>query len=523
MKNLFIVSFLLFSATLFAQRPYFQQKVDHEIDVALYDKDKTLAGFQTIRYQNNSPDTLNFIWFHIWPNAYKNRQTALFKQIDGDDSRKSKETDAEYGWISGLDFKVNGKAAKTSPHANPVYIDIIKLNLPAPLIPGGTATITTPFKVKLPSYFSRSGHADGQFMVTQWYPKPAVYDNDGWHEMPYLDMGEYYNEYGDYTVNITIPGDYITGATGVLQTKNELEKYKKLGKANTSNREGEPQLYSPASLKNKVLKYTAQNVPDFAWFAGKNMVIQYDTIQLKSGTVDALSFYHNKPNTIWNKSIDYVKDATRKYSEWIGDYEYPTVQAFEGPKNNASGGMEYPMITLITQPDANPEALDGVITHEIGHNWFMSMLGSNERMHTWQDEGLNTYYQLRYEAEKYRSVSFFGDMLPPELKRLPVHMFQQQIYSAVSQIPMEGAIDIPAADFKNSEDYGLISYIKAALWVYQLEAKFGRARLDDAFQAYFKEWKNRHPKPEDMKAAFEKSLGTNLDAFFGLLKKEGRL
>lgn len=518
MKKLIVVLFAFQTITALAQKPYFQQKLDYDIDVALYDKENSISGFETIKYTNNSPDALDFIWFHIWPNAYKNRNTALFKQIDGDATRKSKEEDAVFGHIDGLDFKVNGKAAKTTAHSNPEYIDVIKLNLPKPVKPGETITITTPFKVKLPNYFSRSGYADGQFMLTQWYPKPAVYDRDGWHEFPYLDMGEYYSEYADYKVNITLPGDYIVGATGTLENKDELSKYKTIGAKNTANKNGAPVLYKPESEKNKVLSYTAKNVVDFAWFADKNMVIQYDTIQLKSKTVDAFTYYHNKENSIWNKSIDYVKDATRKYSEWIGEYQYPTVQAYEGPKNNASGGMEYPMITLITQPDAKPESLDGVITHEVGHNWFMGMLGSNERNHTWQDEGLNTYYQFRYEADKYRENSMMGE-LPAQLKQMDAEKFQSTLYRFMTRIPMETAIDIPAKDFKTSEDYGLTSYVKAAMWLYKLELIVGRDGVDKAFQQYFKDWNGKHPTPKDMQASFEKALVRDLSDFFALLEK----
>lgn len=523
MKHLLIFIAFVWSIQTFGQKKYFQQTVSYNIDVALYDKTKTLQGYEEINYKNNSPDTLGYIWFHIWPNAYKNRNTALFKQIDNDASRKSKETNVTYGFIEKMDFKVNGVSAKTEPHSNPDYIDVIRLVLPKPLQPGESVKITTPFTVKLPSYFSRSGFADGEFMIAQWYPKPAVYDRDGWHEFPYLDMGEFYSEYADYHVKITLPGDYIVGATGVLQEAKELAQYKSIGAKNWANKNGTPVLYKPASLKNKVLAYKASNVPDFAWFADKNMVIQYDTLQLKTRTVDAFTFYHNKPGSSWNNSLAYVKDATRKYSQWIGEYEYLTVQAYEGPKNNASGGMEYPMITLITQPDAKPESLDGVITHEVGHNWFMSMLGSNERAHTWQDEGLNTYYQFRYEAEKYRYNSIFGDEVPAAIKKLPVKDFQNALYSAMTQIPMQSAIEKPSAAFKTADDYGLISYIKAALWVYMLESKYGRDNVDKAFQQYFNDWKNKHPGPEDMKASFEKALGENLDTFFGLLKKEGNL
>jgi len=519
MRYFFLALTFVSGISIFAQKPYFQQKLDYEIDVTLSDQNKTISGFETIQYTNNSPDALDFVWFHIWPNAYKNRNTALFKQIDADETRKSKERDAEPGWIEGLDFKVNGTKTTTTAHSNPDYIDVIKVNLPKPVQPGETITITTPFTVKLPSYFSRSGHAEGQFMLAQWYPKPAVYDRNGWHEFPYLDMGEYYAEFSDYKVNITIPADYIVGATGLLQTKEELSQYKTVGAKNTANKNKEPELYKPTSSTNKVLTYTANNVVDFAWFADKNMVIQYDTIQLANKVVDAFTFYHNKKNSIWNNSIDYVKDATRKYSEWIGEYEYPTVQAFEGPKNNASGGMEYPMITLITQPDANAKSLDGVITHEVGHNWFMGMLGSNERAHTWQDEGLNTYYQFRYEADKYRTNSMVGE-LPDELTSLPSEQFQAQLYRFMSQaIPMTTTINQPAPNFKSSEEYGLISYVKSAIWLYKLEMIVGREGVDKAFQQYFKDWSGKHPTPKDMQNSFERALARELTDFFALLDK----
>ncbi len=524
MHKLFLLPFFLLpSATLLSQNTYWQQQLDYTINVTLNDKDNSLSGNQKIVYKNNSPETLQYIWFHIWPNAYKNDSTALFQQLKNDATSREDLSNITRGYINKLNFKVDGKIAKTQPHSNPNNIDIIKILLPKPLKPGASTTITTNFYVKLPSYFSRSGYADGQFMIAQWYPKPAVFDKNGWHEFPYLSMGEYYSEYANYTVNITLPGTYVVGATGVLQSKDELAQYKKIGAFNALNRTEEPQLYR-GNAAPKTLSYKAKNVPDFAWFAEKNIVIQYDTLQLTSGKkIDAFTYYKNNPGTIWNNSIDYAKDGTRFYSQKIGDYEYPTVQVFEGPKNNSSGGMEYPMITLITIPDADKEYLDGVIAHEIGHNWFMSMIGSNEREHSWQDEGLNTYYQFRYEAEKYRYNSVFRDQMPPQIKELPANEFQKATYSAFQQIPMESPIDLPAKDFKTSEEYGLIAYVKTALWMYQLEQMFGKDKIDTAFKDYFNTWKNKHPQPEDMKASFEKTLGLNLDDFFGELKKKGKL
>lgn len=524
MKRHLIILFLTINSAAFAQEAYWQQHLSYNIDVTLNDKDKSLTGFETIMYKNNSPVPLDFIWFHIWPNAYKQESTALFQQLKNDTSRVKKMAKVTYGSIEGLDFKVNGKTAVVEPHSNPQYIDVIKVKLPAVLKPGDSINISTNFKVKLPSYFSRSGFAEGEFMACQWYPKPAVFDKNGWHEFPYLDMGEFYSEYATFKVNITVPSQYIVGATGVLQNLVELNAYKSIGAKNIANRSGAPVKYSPVDKKpTKKLTYEISNVPDFAWFADKDFIIQYDTVKLASGKViDAFNYYHDKKQTLWNNSIDYTKDAVKKYSNWVGEYQYPVVQVVEGPDNNSSGGMEYPTITLITSPDAKKESLDAVIAHEVGHNWFMSMLGSNERLHTWQDEGLNTYFQFRYEAEKYRTNSVFGDAIPAEIRALPEKEFLSRLYNAMTNIPMKSAIDLPADRFTSSDDYSMTSYIKTALWLFLLENEVGRDKMDMAFQYYFNQWSGKHPQPDDMKAAFEKSLGMKLDGYFQLLNKEGQ-
>jgi hypothetical protein len=505
---------------------YFQQELRYSIEAELNDASKTISATETIVYKNNSPSTLDFIWFHIWPNAYKNERTALIQQIRNDSSRSKKMENFGTGYIEGLSFTVNDQPAKTEPHPDPKYIDVIKLVLNKPLLPGDSIRIKTPFTVKLPPYFSRSGYADGEFMACQWYPKPAVYDKNGWHEFPYLDMGEFYSEYASFSVRLTLPSEYVVGATGVLQTKDELDAYKKVGAINVSDRKGKRALYAPANKGGKkTLTYYAEQVPDFAWFADKGFVIQYDTVMLPTGKIiDAFTYYHNNKNSNWVNSIDYVKDGVRKYSEWIGEYGYPVVQAVEGPANNSSGGMEYPMVTLITSPDAKIETLDAVIAHEVGHNWFMAMLGSNERKHTWMDEGLNTYYQFRYEAEKYRSNSIFGDAIPADLKKLAPNEFLQVIYDVISKnLPMQTAIDTPADKFATSDEYGIVSYVKTALWMYLLEVATSKEQVDKAVQHYFNKWRFKHPQPDDMKAAFEESLGIKLDKFFSLIKKEGKL
>ncbi|HUC79805.1 MAG TPA: M1 family aminopeptidase, partial [Flavisolibacter sp.] len=275
---------------------------------------------------------------------------------------------------------------------------------------------------------------------------------------------------------------------------------------------------------SKTLTYRAENVHDFAWFADKDFVVRYDTLQLASGkVVDVFAFHHPDGNKHWVNSTDYVKTGTRSYSGYIGEYAYPTVQAVEGPKNVMSGGMEYPMITLITSPDADEERLDAVITHEVGHNWFYGMLASNERQHAWLDEGINSYYQFRYEAEKWKANSIFGNAIPKEVAQRPVPEFLNAIYGALNTIPMEGAIETPAADFKNKDDYGIITYVKTAIWMYAMEQEFGKEKMDRAIKAYFNEWKFRHPYPEDFRAVLEKEMGRDLAPYFDLLKKQGTL
>lgn len=475
----------------------------------------------SLDYTNNSPDKLDFIWFHLWPNAYKNETTAYAKQVLRDKDGKKRWKDMkEKGFIEGLSFEVNGEKAKTE--ADPEHIDILKLVLPKSLAAGQKIRITTPFFVKIPTYSSRSGHIDQSYIICQWYPKPAVYDRKGWHPIPYLDQGEFYSEFGSFEVNITVPSNYVIGATGVLQNQDELAIYKNLGKNNSDNEKGLLK-YTTTSTSNKTLKYKGEQIHDFAWFADKDFILRYDTAKLASGkTIDVFTYGYEKGNKQWRKSVSYVEDAIRRYSGWIGEYPYPVAQAVEGPANVMSGGMEYPMITLITSPNADEPELDGVIAHEVGHNWFYGILASNERDHAWMDEGINTYFQFRYEAEKYKANSIFGDMLPAEVKAKPLPEFIGTLYMAMAQIPMEEAIETPSANFEDKDKYGMVVYLKTAVWMYIAEMTVGSEKLEQVIKSYFANWKFKHPYPEDLKAEFETQLDKKYDDLFNLLNKTGK-
>jgi hypothetical protein len=345
MKRLIIAIACFTTVSVSAQDNYWQQRINYKINVSLDDKNHSLKGSEELDYTNNSPDVLNYIWFHLWENAYKNDSTAFAKQLIRDKKGMARlKKFKDRGFVDSLDFTVDG--VKAIAEADPENIDVVKLVLPKPLVPGSTVKIQTPFYVDLPGYISRSGHDGQSYMICQWYPKPAVYDRHGWHQFPYLDEGEFYSEYGNFDVSITLPSQYIVGATGVLQNSDELKQYRDIGRRNVvSSSKKNSVKYIVPRTSTKVLNYKADSVLDFAWFADKNFVVRYDTMQLAGRTVDVFTYHHPDGNKNWVHSTDYVKSGARAYSSYFGEYPYPVVQAVEGPKNEMSGGMEYPMIT----------------------------------------------------------------------------------------------------------------------------------------------------------------------------------
>ena len=319
-------------------KPYFQQEVNTKIVATLDDKAHTLTGNIEIEYINNSPDTLPVIWMHLWGNAYKNRQTAFCKQKLRDGSSQFYFADEKnLGYFKNLDFTVDGQKTEWSfDKGNP---DIALLKLAQPLLPGGRIAIATPFVLKIPASFSRLGHVGTSYQMTQWYPKPAVYDHKGWHPMPYLDMGEFYSEFGSFDVTLTLPDNYVVGATGVLQTaseieflaKKEAESREKLFAKNNEAAYISPRADSfPVSGPNaKTIRYTAERVHDFAWFADKRFFVLKDTAQLASGrTVECwamfppskLSVLKKAQSEMWKKGAFYVRRAVEFYSEKVGEY-----------------------------------------------------------------------------------------------------------------------------------------------------------------------------------------------------------
>ena len=274
-----VISLLLGSVNVFSQQTYWQQQVNYVIDVSLNDEDNTLDGFEKMEYINNSPDTLHYIYVHLWANAYKNDQTAFSEQLLKNDRTDFYFSDEEKrGYINRLDFKT---ADESIPVEETKDIDIVKLLLPQPLAPKQTITISTPFHEKLPYLFSRGGYYDQFYAITQWYPKAALYDKDGWHAMPYLDQGEFYNDFGKYKISITLPENYKLAATGVLEQtepgtviKRAIKEEKQKNKKPFFPKKQKEETNIPSSSKQTIYTYTADSVTDFAWFADKRFIVK---------------------------------------------------------------------------------------------------------------------------------------------------------------------------------------------------------------------------------------------------------
>lgn len=528
-----LLLFILLQNAVSAQ--YWQQELHYTIDVSLDDQQNSLNGFLKLRYTNNAPDTLSFIWFHLWPNAYKNDRTAFSDQLLLHGRTDFYFSDREQrGYINRLDFRVNNTTLPTEDH--PQYIDIVKVYLPSPLAPGAQTEITTPFHVKLPKNFSRGGHAGQSYQATQWYPKPAVYDSKGWHPMPYLDQGEFYSEFGTYDVRITVPQDYVVAATGELQSEEEKQWMKKMNAAYRAQQappvvqKQKPKFLKPAPKKpvvkktvskpetvilTKTLQYKQDNIHDFAWFADKRFVVSYDTIQLASGRViDAWTFYA-PGDSVWKNSLQMTKDAVHFRSRLIGEYPYNVVSVVE-TKTGFDGGMEYPTITNIG-PMPDPKTLDHVIEHEVGHNWFYGILASNERDHPWMDEGINSYYGDRYNAWKYPEKSkknWLESKIPGDQAGLAI--------AAYAKEKKDQPISTASAGFTEN-NYGLTAYYKTAKWMKLLEQYVGQPRFDSAMQQYYRQWKFKHPSPEDFQQVMQQQAGKDLSACFRLLDTTGVL
>lgn len=501
--------FALSTLQLNAQtKPYFQQKVDHTINVELDDKTHFLHGSMKMQYTNNSPDTLHYIYMHIYPNAYSVDNSAFSKQaVENGSTQHYLSKKSDWGYIDSLKFEQEGLPVKIVMTGD---VDIIRIMLPQAILPGQTTEITTPFRVKIPKTFSRLGHEGNSYQITQWFPKPAVYDREGWHPMPYLDQGEFYYEYGSYDVSITLPENYVVMATGNLQTPSEQQFLdNKVKQAIVDSFKSTHKGKIASSEHKKTIRYTEDNVHDFAWFADKAWLVRKDTIAVPKSDLITTAYvaYRPESHASWASSLKATKDAVAIYSEKVGPYPYKTVKVVEGALS-AGGGMEYPTVTVIAP--GNGGMNDVVVIHEVGHNWFQGILGSNERMYPWMDEGINSYYEkiVVKAVDTSKKVSILDEL-------------QDRGFLMPMATRKGLPIGLTSEEYTNMA-YGIDVYGKTPAMLKWLAAYMGQEQFDQAMQTYFQKWKFKHPQPSDFEAIFRAHSTKNLDWFFSDGLQSGR-
>ncbi len=507
-RNSIFLILSLFSFKSFSQitrQANWQQTVNYTIDVTLDDLNHILRGFETIEYINNSPNTIDEIYIHLWPNAYKNDQTAFAKQmLENGETSFYFSKDNERGYIDSLDFFINGKGTTWAFDIN--HNDIAKIILNNPLKPGDKCSISTPFLVKIPTVFSRLGHDKQTYNITQWYPKPAVYDINGWNQMPYLNQGEFYSEFGSFDVNITLPKNYIVAATGVLLSDDEISFRKTKGK-NINEIEN---TYCKTPMKT--IRFKQDSIHDFAWFASKNFGILKNYVVIGDKTIETFVYSQKKEDLISNNS-DAIKTALTYYSENAGIYPYSHATLVKSGLK-AGGGMEYPMITVCDYLNSQ------IIIHEVGHNWFYGILGNNERRYPWMDESINSFFES--EAGKPDSLSVLQTKKQNFINNATDFSLELMAENAM-RLNTAQAVGLQSEDYTEL-NYGTMVYGKGAVIFNHLQGYLGKELFKKCFNTYYETWKFKHPLPGDIQDVFEKVSGQNLDWFFNdLITKNEKL
>jgi hypothetical protein len=514
-----------------SSQDYFQQQVNYKIHVTLDDRKHELNGSESVEYINNSSDTLRFLYFHLWPNAYSDNKTKLAIQIFSIKGKEKLFNDPELrGYIDSLDFEVGGHHVVWNLLSG--FPDICRIDLNEPVKHGDTICITTPFHVKIPKGgTSLLGHIGQSYQISQWYPKPAVYDRSGWHQMPYLDQGEFYSEFGNFDVRITLPANYIVGATGNLQNEQEEKWLMSLSEDTTWMKT--PGLrgadFPLSSKQTKTLQYIENKVHDFAWFADKRFHVLNGKVELPySGRkVNTWVMFTNEEAPLWKNAISYIDNAIWYFSKWIGDYPYNNFTAVQSVLGSGAG-MEYPGLTVIGL-EKDSYKLDEVLAHETCHSWFYSAIGSNERRFPFMDESIACAYESRYMDERYPGkklweVYFKNRKLAKLLHiiEMPVQRMQEIEWLVQARRSLEQPVNIAAPDFSQM-NYSIMIYNKASQGFDYLRAYLGDSIFDSTMHDYYLTWKYRHPGPDDLRMIFKshttKDISWFFDDFLGTTKR----
>ncbi|AZJ32947.1 Peptidase family M1 [Tenacibaculum mesophilum] len=467
---------------------YWQQHVDYTIDIDMDVKTYQYKGTQKLVYTNNSPDALNKVFYHLYFNAFQpNSQMDVRSRNIQDPDRRvgdriSKLSPSEIGYIKVSSLKQNGSVVKHETVGT-----ILEVTLNKPIQPGESVTFDMIFDAQVPKQIRRSGRnsAEGVALsMTQWYPKMAEYDFEGWHTPPYLGR-EFHGVWGNFDVTLHIDKNYVVGGTGYVQNPQEVGH-------------GYEDKTKPLNLPSGdklTWKFTAPNVHDFTWGADPEFI--HDTYKMDNG-ID-LHFLYKKTLDAeylenWKKLQPKTAELMTYFSEHIGQYPYKQYSVIQG----GDGGMEYAMCTLITG-QRKWGSLFGVTAHELAHTWFQFLLATNESKHPWMDEGFTTYISNKAENE-----------ILGEGKENP-HAGSYRGYNYVVKNNIEEPLTTHADRYHTNTAYGVASYSKGNIFLSQLEYIIGKENVAKTLKKYFEDFSFKHPTPNDIKRTAEKVSGLQLD------------
>ena len=471
---------------------YWQQRADYTIAVSLDTTEQRVAGTVTIRYTNNSPDTLRFVWLQLDQNLYRpgSKGSMLFPA----DSRWGVR-----GFQGGYDIEalqVNGRPA--SMHVDDT---MGRIDLEQPIPPkGGRLTVTMSYAFRVPEHGSdRMGRDGTLYEIAQWYPRMAVYDDiRGWNTDPYFGQGEFYLEYGDIDYSITAPAGYTIAGSGVLQNAADVlttVQRERLARASRSDSTvaiiTDDEARATPTSGTRTWRFRAQNVRDVAWAGAPDF--RWDAVNA-NGVLAQAYYQIAKAGKAWEQAAEQTAWTIRNYSELFYKYPYPQATSVAG----TVGGMEYPMFVMVHygDPKDDPKSIFGTVNHEHGHEWFPMIVGSNERRYAWQDEGFNTYLN-----------AFALERRTPGTSPYPgyVNNWRQTV---------ENRIDAPLMtppDRIAARALGALGYRKPAVVLLALRDNVvGRATFDRAFREYTQRWAFKHPSPGDFFRTIENVSGMDL-------------
>ena len=472
-----------------AQDYRWQQRVEYIMDIRLDVKTHHIVGTQKLTYYNNSKDTLAKVYYHLYFNAFQpnSMMDVRSRNIADPDGRVtdriSKLKDDEVGYQHILALKQDGKETEYRVDGT-----VLEVTLPKPLLPGTKTVFDMKFESQVPVQIRRSGRNNSEgiaYSMTQWYPKMAEYDFQGWHAYQYIAR-EFHGVWGDFDVKIKIDSAFIIAGTGKLMNADKIGYgYEKPGTA-VKRADGE-----------LTWNFVAKNVIDFAWAADPDYI--HDRAQVLNGP--ELHFFYQRNDKIidnWKKMEDYALKHFRFMNNTFGKYPYESYSIIQG----GDGGMEYPMCTLI-MGEEDLDGLVGVMTHETAHSWYQAALASNESLYPWMDEGFTDFASQESEALLF-------DM--------PIHDAHMGSYGAYFMLIRRGLqepISQHADHYNTSMAYGIGSYAMGTIFLNQLKYIIGDANFYKGMRIYFNAWKFRHPEPNDFIRVMEKVSGLQLKWYMG--------